>query len=106
MMRMTRDAERALLANLFQDVIRRLVGRDVALDVERNDVRVLPAVQLVLRDLGAGDDELIVFAACAVGFTRDIVEIGGELSSAMPKLRQPSVAIRPALASRSRFIRM
>ena len=39
--RMAGDAERALPADLAQDVVGGLVGADVVLDVERDDVRVL-----------------------------------------------------------------
>ena len=40
MMRMTRDAERALASNLLEDVSRRLIGTDPLLDVQRDDVCV------------------------------------------------------------------
>src|ERR1041384_90145 len=56
-MRMAGDAQRALTPDFAQDRVGGLVGADVLLDVERDDVRVLAAAQPVLRHLGARDDE-------------------------------------------------
>src|SRR4051812_33476575 len=38
----------------LRDFFRRLIGADVLLDVQRDNVRVLMAAQIVLRDLRAG----------------------------------------------------
>src|SRR4030095_4064730 len=61
MVRVARNAQGALPPNLLQGVVWRLLSRDVALDVEGNDVRVLLAPKLVLRDLSARHDEEVVF---------------------------------------------
>src|SRR4029450_2786495 len=79
MVRVARNAQGALPPNLLQDVVRRLIGRDVALDVEGNDVRVLLAPKLVLRDLRAWHDEELVFATGSLGFAGDVFEVGSEL---------------------------
>jgi len=42
MMQMAGDAERALPPNLTQHIVCPLIGADVLLDVERNDVEVRP----------------------------------------------------------------
>ena len=56
-MRVAGDAERPLPPDLAQDGVGGLIGADVSLDVERDDVRVLLAAQAVLRHLRAGNDE-------------------------------------------------
>jgi len=58
--RMAGDADRSLFPDRAQDVLRRLIGADEFGDVQRNDVRVLSAPQMILCDLGAGNDEQAV----------------------------------------------
>ena len=107
MVRMAGDAERVLPANLAQDVVGALIGGDPLGQPERDDVRVLAGLDMVLRDLGAGNDEQPVLAPRPLGLLGDLVEIGAELDPRAPRsARRPSVASRAARASRSFFIRM
>ena len=55
--RMTGDAERRLPPDRAQDVLGRLIGRDEFRDVQRNDVRIPLAADVVLRDLGAREPD-------------------------------------------------
>ena len=75
---MAGDAERALPADLVQDVLGRLIGADVLVDVERDDVRVLLAADVILRDLGAGNHEQVVELPRAPRLGRDLVQVGLE----------------------------
>jgi len=52
-----------------------LVGADELADVQRDDVRILLAANVILGDLGAGEDEQIVEAARPARFRLDVVEI-------------------------------
>src|ERR1043166_5547408 len=74
-MRMAGDAERTLPPNLAQDGLGGLIGADELLDVKRNDVRVLPTAQTVLRHLDAGDNEHPVLLHGALGFLPDVCEV-------------------------------
>ena len=106
-MRMAGDADRALPANLGEDRVGRLVGADVLLDVERDDVRVALAAKLVLRDLGPGHHQHVVFAAGPLGLVVDLGEVVVERVLTHTERAAPERArSRPALASKSRFIRM
>ena len=78
MMRMARDAERALPPDLAQDVLGGLIGADVFGDVQRDDVRVLLAADVVLRDLGARHDQQIVELPGAPGLGGDVRKVGVE----------------------------
>ena len=44
-------------ADLAQNVFGRLIGADVLADVQRDDVRVLLAADVILGDLGAGNHQ-------------------------------------------------
>jgi len=84
-MRVTGDAQPALPPDLAEDGVGGLVGADVTLDVERDDVRVLAAAQPVLRHLGAGDDEQAIAVERPLRFRRDIGQVGLELLLAQPE---------------------
>src|SRR2546425_9611773 len=74
-MGMTRDAQRVLVADFAPDVVGRLIGADVLFDVERDDVRVLAAADVVLRHLGAGHNEHPVFALGPLRFRTNVGQI-------------------------------
>ena len=97
MMRMAGDAQRALPADRVQDVLGRLIGADVLVDVERDDVRVLLAADVVLRDLGAGNHQQIVELPRAARLGGDLLEIGleallGDRELAAAERQQPAGA--------------
>jgi len=72
---MAGDADRVLTPDLAQDLVGALVGADVLLDVERDHMRGLLAIEPVLRDLGARNDEQAVVVEGALGLGADIGEI-------------------------------
>ena len=93
-MRVAGDAERPLRADRTQDVLGRLIGADELLDVQRDDVRVLPAADVILRDLGAGDDQQVIETARALRLRGDVGEIRleprlGDREVAPPERRHP-----------------
>ena len=103
---MAGNAQRTLATDVAQDVPGGLIGADVVLDVERDDVRVLAAAQPVLRDLRARHHEHAVLLERPLRFAADVVEIVLEVvlthaERAAPERREPA-----ARASRSFFIRM
>jgi hypothetical protein len=73
--RVTGDAKRTLPPDFQEDVFRTLIGRDVAADPERDDVRVLLRADVVLRDLGARQHQHAVQPPCALHLFGNLAEI-------------------------------
>ena len=79
-MRVAGDAECVLTADRSQDLLRWLVGADVLLDVQRDDVRVLLRPDTVLRHLRARDHEHPVLVPGTCRLRLDVLEIGVEIT--------------------------
>ncbi len=62
----------------LQDVFGGLIGADELAQVQRDDVRVVLAADMVLRDLGAGNHQQIVQALRSLGFGGDVGHVGLE----------------------------
>ena len=103
-MRMAGDAERALAPDLFQDVLGRLVGADELADVQRDDVRVLLAADVVLRDLRARESRAYRKAASpARASTSMSARYASNRSSVTENCRRPSVARRAGAGQQIAF---
>src|SRR5688572_19705897 len=72
MVRMARDAQSALPSNLLENFPRLQIGADELLQPERDDVRVVPGSDMVLRHLGAGNDDHAVLTLGARALLLDV----------------------------------
>jgi hypothetical protein len=82
---MARDAEPALTSNVAEDRLGGLIGADVLLDVERDNVRVLATAQTILRHLRARDDQHPILLQRAITFLPDVCKIALEVLFAKSK---------------------
>ena len=97
MVRVAGDTQRPLTPNLAQDVLGRLVGADEFSDVQRDDVRVALAADVILRDLGTWNDQQIVQTLGARRFGVDVIEVVcesvfGDGKVTAPQRQEPSSA--------------
>ena len=74
MMRMARDAQPILASNFLQNISGLVVRTDELLDTQRDDVRIVPGTKVVLRDLGAGDNQQPVVAARPIRASRSFLQ--------------------------------
>ena len=72
MVRVARDAQGVLPADLLENLLRFQVGADELLQPERDDVRVVLGADVILRHLGAGNDDHAVLALGARGLLLDV----------------------------------
>ena len=88
---MARDAQRILPPDLFEDLFRLQIGADELLQAERDDVRVVLRADVVLRDLGARNDDHAVLPLRARAF---LLDVGHVVVERLRRHRKPPPAER------------